>query len=597
MPTISVPPSFFVAERNSVYSDWYSAFWRELLSNALDAGASRVRIRTRVNDDHLTVDVIDNGSGMSRGVIEDVYMRLGASTKSGGDGDGIGGFGRARILTCFSQDSYRIRTSDIVVTGQGASYEVADCAPAVKGCALSIRMPDHAAHWIHKGLEKVLRQSSLRCSIEVNLQSKDPGGYAICGIDDKLLMDKGEGWKRFKGWSHKGRHFDTLHDEKGPWATLHVSEGATANAGSAIIRVNGMAMYEEIISAPVQVTADLVPERAREILTASRDSIRGEFRHSLQGVFARISSEKTSAFKGKNHERERSMATCATHGLKGLPVPPPRKIINSQKAGTGSDNNRVPPRETEPVRSNPAEIRQVSSAMNQDQPEPGNSGQTNTGRDKPAEEEKPFGLIYPVAIFIDNPFTAQRAVIDRYKGDTWVLPGSEGRNAELLHGAWTAACRTAISALLEQYPAMRDHSTMTWVSGFVFDRDMRACHTQFGDISHGLLVNPVDEAGRMRFRISDPQSMKVLAAEAMHEVTHIATRWHDEDFARILTTLVATIRDREMETAIRTEMGAVREWQCMRNSHLERTRENDPREQLKSPSGKWDADPERPLTP
>lgn len=558
MPTVSVPPSFFVAERNSVYSDWHSAFWRELLSNALDAGASRVRIRTRVDQDQLTVDVIDNGSGMTRDIVENVYMSLGASTKAGGENDGIGGFGRARILTCFSQDSYRIRTSDIVVTGQGASYEVAPCEPVVKGCALSIRMPDHAAFWIHKGLEKVLRQSSLRCSIELNLQSKDAEGYDLYKLDEKLLADKGDGWQRFRGWSHKGRQFDTLSDEKGPWASLHVSEGTTANSGSAIIRVNGMAMYEEMISAPVQVTADLVPERAREILTASRDSIRGDFRHSLQGVFSRISSEKTSAFKGKSHERERSIATSAKFGLAGLPIPGPRKI-EAQKAVQAMVTEASIPRATETLRNSPADIRRVSASMiprQQDQ-------------EAATVPEHPYGLLYPVAIFIDNPHPAQRAVIERYKGDTWIQPGAEGRNAELLHGAWTAACRVAISGLLEQFPAMRDHPSMTWVSGFVFDRDMRACHTQFGKINHGLLVNPVDDAGRMRFKISDPQSLKVLATEAIHEVTHIATRWHDEDFARIMTTLVASIRDRDMETAMRSEMGIVREWQQARKAHMD----------------------------
>ncbi len=47
MPSISVPNSFFISERNTIYNDWRAAFWRELLSNAVDAGSSRIMIQTK----------------------------------------------------------------------------------------------------------------------------------------------------------------------------------------------------------------------------------------------------------------------------------------------------------------------------------------------------------------------------------------------------------------------------------------------------------------------------------------------------------------------------------------------------------------------
>lgn len=172
MPSISVPPSFFVSERNSVYANWRSAFWRELLSNSLDAGASRIRVRTAFRDGKLSVDVIDNGHGMTREVVEQVYMRLGASTKDGSGG--IGGFGRARILTCFSQDSYSIRSSDFLVTGQGASYDIHPASASVRGCAITVQMPQREARHLYASLQDVLRQSSLRAAVEVKLDMVAP---------------------------------------------------------------------------------------------------------------------------------------------------------------------------------------------------------------------------------------------------------------------------------------------------------------------------------------------------------------------------------------------------------------------------------------
>ncbi|MEP3670918.1 MAG: ATP-binding protein, partial [Roseibium sp.] len=243
MPVISVPKEFFVSERNTVYGSWGSAYWRELLSNSIDAGASQIMIRGNFTDDEkFRIDFLDNGKGMSREIVEDVYMRLGESTKK--EEDGIGGFGRARILTCFSQESYKIRTRDIVVSGQGASYDIEQSDRTVKGCAITTSMPASDARRLINGLRDVLRQSHLKCSVVLSLPEERPDGGSVPQIDSAHLTDAPNG-KKFTGWSHKGRSFRTLSDEKGEWGTAYISNGATAVRHSSIVRVNGMAMYED----------------------------------------------------------------------------------------------------------------------------------------------------------------------------------------------------------------------------------------------------------------------------------------------------------------------------------------------------------------
>ncbi len=64
---------------------------------------------------------------MSHDVLEDVYFRLGETTKGGSGENGsasIGGFGRARLLTCFAQEAYTIRTQNVAAFGSGAEYHI-----------------------------------------------------------------------------------------------------------------------------------------------------------------------------------------------------------------------------------------------------------------------------------------------------------------------------------------------------------------------------------------------------------------------------------------------------------------------------------------
>ena len=138
---VSVPKAFFTKEREQIYSDWKIAFWRELVQNAVDAGATRIDITIgtarrrgsfgRAADDGEVPTIVftDNGCGMSRETLDEVYFSIGRSTKS--QGASIGGFGRARLLTCFAQARYSVHTRDRVVEGDGGEYRNMALAEAI----------------------------------------------------------------------------------------------------------------------------------------------------------------------------------------------------------------------------------------------------------------------------------------------------------------------------------------------------------------------------------------------------------------------------------------------------------------------------------
>jgi hypothetical protein len=128
---VHVPREFFIGERDR-YSQWPVAFWRELFQNSVDAGAKRVSVTIEpLPSGDTRVVVTDDGCGMSRETLETVFFRLGASSKSGSDQ--VGGFGIARLLTCFSQKHYAIATGTIRVEGEGAFFRVDDLAAAPQG--------------------------------------------------------------------------------------------------------------------------------------------------------------------------------------------------------------------------------------------------------------------------------------------------------------------------------------------------------------------------------------------------------------------------------------------------------------------------------
>ena len=104
--TVSIAPDFFKKERDN-YSDISFSFWRELFQNSIEAGAKNIEVN--IIDDQL-VEFIDDGCGMSRETLDNVYFSLGATDKT--NCSTIGGFGKARVITCFSNHSYEIKSCD-----------------------------------------------------------------------------------------------------------------------------------------------------------------------------------------------------------------------------------------------------------------------------------------------------------------------------------------------------------------------------------------------------------------------------------------------------------------------------------------------------
>src|SRR4051794_30387687 len=100
---------FFKRERQA-YQNWRLALWRELFQNEIDQKKpTAISIAVEpLGSNGFRLRFADNGAGMTRETLENVYFAVGASSKTDTDGS-IGGMGRARMMTCFSMEFWSIR--------------------------------------------------------------------------------------------------------------------------------------------------------------------------------------------------------------------------------------------------------------------------------------------------------------------------------------------------------------------------------------------------------------------------------------------------------------------------------------------------------
>jgi len=350
---VSTPKEFFVSERDRFYSDWTLSFWREFFQNSVDAGAKRIDIsvetvspRGSFDDlapDRETVTRIvfsDDGCGMSESVLNDVYFSIGATTKEGGDN--IGGYGRARLMTCFANLRYSILTTDRFVMGDGAdwvNFELTEALNEISSAEASLLLADsserrdRALAGLSKDrtlVEQAKQNGGLRgCRIEVDLDpasgryNAKPSTEFMLKRLREYLSESQLSPKVFINGRAPEEFFDTagkkLQSRRGAvrrqlsvdadgepsvFANVHLNEsGQASHKGKLIVRVAGASMFTEDVDADVQVIVELDPKVARDAMTSNRDGLRGDYRRSLQSLVQEIVVDNKSALKERKSER------------------------------------------------------------------------------------------------------------------------------------------------------------------------------------------------------------------------------------------------------------------------------------------------------
>tara|TARA_B100000614_G_scaffold262909_1_gene300621 strand:+ start:144253 stop:145812 length:1560 start_codon:yes stop_codon:yes gene_type:complete len=519
MPQITLPKSFFTKERDNLYSDWRTAFWREDFQNSIDAGATEIRISFEQMGDDLAVEFIDNGCGMTRDVIENVFFALGETTKTGST---TGGFGRARILTCFAMGSYEFWTGNLHVTGDGANYNINDNQPHVSGCRFRVVINNETAEKMRTALKKVLLMSQMSCHVFVD----------------------GERWTN---WLHKRRLVKTAS-----YGSIHVNKNGQFT-NQVIVRVNGLWMYSIYCEAKAQVIVEIDPTKSREVLTVNRDGMHYNYSNDLQSFINELAVDTRSALRARRRK---------TRLIEGTGVHTTSRPIDIPQ----NDWEETAPSDTISVGNNVAVAAGGTIAaaiqVNRAQSVHANEVESEIIKGEQIETGLPAIYINDETDPMDLSHAAVRKIIDNFDPTRWVhavkkvrgheQPYRKGANYLKLLIAWEACCLEAIKALLNTDYAPQQ---LRWLVGWTFSFEDGACHVGLSE-GHALCLNPVKKDGKLRYKTRDRSDQIRLMALAKHEVAHVIVGPHNEDYAAVLTAIDSHFDAQSCFKAIRQALAA-----------------------------------------
>jgi len=200
---VTTPKEFFVKERDSFYSLWTLSFWREFFQNSVDAGSKNISIEISAEKGRGDFDKIgdaskqitrvvftDDGCGMTEEVLNKVYFAIGQTTKN--DGSSVGGYGRARLMTCFSQDRYSILTKDRFVMGNGPDYVNFSLDEAEAELLIALdELPEPAGDGDESRINHEVSRAGLRRDLRMVQEAKALGGFNGCRVEVDLDQSTG----------------------------------------------------------------------------------------------------------------------------------------------------------------------------------------------------------------------------------------------------------------------------------------------------------------------------------------------------------------------------------------------------------------------
>lgn len=289
---LQMGPEFFVGALDD-YRNWREAWWREAIQNGVDAGATEITCAvSRREDGTWEVSCEDNGAGMTRDTLRNVFMRLKGTAKAGG----TGGFGEAKRLLVLPWISYELHTRDTLMRGAGGSYKTFD-APERRGTRLTVVMPADNA-------------TSADLAVLYIAKCQLPGvRFNVIGATDEQTGAP-SGPQRIRAGLRPGELIRSLEGV----ADLYYDKRKTAKKYEGmVVRMQNVAQGYSLAMfvkrVPDEVQGQLVLEitaRSTEVLASNRDGFRGNWgslgqklEYALEAYASELAADVKSALKKK----------------------------------------------------------------------------------------------------------------------------------------------------------------------------------------------------------------------------------------------------------------------------------------------------------
>lgn len=558
---VAVGREFFTKVLND-YSNWPTMWWREVIQNSVDAGATQMILSYKDNDDGtVTVSAQDNGAGMSEETLKSALLTLGASTKTAVSGS-AGGFGVAKQLILFPWISYEIHTRNIVARGQQAAARITRDNQTLNGTRISVVMPRDNSTSLHRAADYIstcylpaVRFSFIDGNTGENYFKPNPetgkskAPKANLNTDNLTLVDSGENYEIYYKKQKKVGECDRS-------GRIYVRIVSTIHGK------NCFEMFSRRIQAQ-GVEGDIVVDitgASTQIFVSSRTG----FTHSLIGnkielavekYISRLSADTKSALKSKKGHikakyRNRNKTT--------VPVRPPTHVPKMLQMDENSKNYNITQDAKEAILDQFTKIFDIIS----------DQGGTLTGIDSKNDAVK-LSESYIDALPVMGTNHLERALehlnyapdfilyseIDNFTIPARFRPETMTTRVRRMLQVWTECVRWC---LMQMNYAGRQFSV-----GFHFDTMFRASYLNedgedwvmlnpFGGSKRGMALLEAIHTGVVRqsevegelleclWRVTDRDQFDAMYACAIHECTHFEFPYHNEPFASAMTDNVGT---------------------------------------------------------
>jgi|GEM_PF-4709208 len=331
-----VTESYFL-DKLDAYDRWESAFWRELLQNSRDAGATKIELSSEETtySDPATGEGLpavlcvcrDNGVGMDKETLKRAFFTLGGSMKPAG---AVGGFGDAKELILTPWYRYEVRTRGLLAIGQHQRLfapGIRSGEPFVQGVEIRVWMP------VHKSTNDsyavgVLEKSHL-IGIRVTVNGQRVSADLIGG--DKVRehpitittftvswSERGEGrtqsfaysdefYEFTNGLSRKGIAYDTSREQK-EVGRMEIWRQPRSKRNGCFVRGSGVFMFEKRVDANIKgaIFVDITAP-PRGVFTRKRDALAASSSASgfLNAYLEELAVDPMSALKKQRAERDK----------------------------------------------------------------------------------------------------------------------------------------------------------------------------------------------------------------------------------------------------------------------------------------------------
>jgi len=264
MQTVNIPAHHFAQQTTNIYAKPLQAWIRETVQNENDAGATHIVISAKDNE----ISIYGNGCGMTEQVLLEGMLTMSGSIKEEG---ATGGFGAAKELILFAQDSYEIETNDLYAYGSCLNYML-DRKEFKQGTKITIVPHElfkyNKMDFVSKAIT-YLEDCELECEITVN--------------DHPV------------NFKDKGTLFRELD-----WGKVYMKE--SPNTTKMRIRHNGLLMFDRLVAETKYALTIELKGDSPQILTTSRDSLRYLQAQELDDLILELQKAGNDFGRLFNHE-------------------------------------------------------------------------------------------------------------------------------------------------------------------------------------------------------------------------------------------------------------------------------------------------------